>query len=157
MNPTLRTLSLALVSLLLVACGRKEPAPAAHSGGHVHTAPHGGMLIELGDHAYNLELLRDPASGKITVWVLDGHAENFVRIKAAAIEASVTVGGEKKSLALKAVANAATGETVGDTSQFEAQAEWLKGAASVELSVPSIEIKGRRFERLSGKVGVAAK
>ena len=95
MNPTLRTLSLALVSLLLVACGRKEPAPAAHSGGHVHTAPHGGMLIELGDHAYNLELLRDPASGKITVWVLDGHAENFVRIKAAAIEASVTVGGER--------------------------------------------------------------
>jgi hypothetical protein len=157
MKSILRTLSVTLISLLLVACGRKEPAPAAQSGGHVHTAPHGGTLIEVGDHAYNLELLRDPASGKLTVWVLDGHAENFVRIKAAAIEATAAVGGEKKSLSLKAVANAATGETVGDTSQFEAQADWLKGTAAIEVTVPSVEIKGRRFERLSGKVGIAAK
>lgn len=123
----------------------------------MHTAPHGGTLIEVGDHAYNLELLRDPASGKLTVWVLDGHAENFVRIKAATIEAAAAVGGEKKTLSLKAVANAATGETVGDTSQFEVQADWLKGAAPIEVTVPSVEIKGRRFERLSGKVGIAAK
>jgi hypothetical protein len=157
MKSILRTLSVTLISLLLVACGRKEPAPAAQSGGHVHTAPHGGTLIEVGDHAYNLELLRDSASGKLTVWVLDGHAENFVRIKAATIEAAAAVGGEKKTLSLKAVANAATGETVGDTSQFEVQADWLKGAAPIEVTVPSVEIKGRRFERLSGKVGIAAK
>ena len=53
--------------------------------------------------------------------------------------------------------NPATGETVGDTSQFEAQADWLKGSVPLEVSVASIEIKGRRFEGLSGKVGASAK
>ncbi len=67
-------------------------------------------LIEVGEHAYNLELLRDSAAGKLTVWVLDGHAENFVRLKAASFAAVATVGGEKRELTFKAVANPTTGD-----------------------------------------------
>jgi hypothetical protein len=73
------------------------------------------------------------------------------------VEVTVKVGAEKKAISLKAVANAATGETVGDTSQFEAQADWMKGSAPLEVAVAAIEIKGRRFEGLSGKVGASAK
>ena len=93
----------------------------------------------------------------MTVWVVDGHAENFVRLKAAALEATATVGSEKKTVSLKAVANPATGETVGDSSQFEAQADWLKGSLPIEVTFAPVEIKGRRFDGLSGKAGVSAK
>jgi hypothetical protein len=141
----------------VVGCGRHDHAVEKKGGGHAHTAPHGGVLIEVGEHAYNLELLRDSAAGKLTVWVLDGHAENFVRIKSPALEATVTSGSEKKSLSLKAVANPATGETVGDTSQFEAQADWLKGSLPLEVAFAPVDIKGRRFDGLAGKVGVAVK
>lgn len=157
MKHTLRLVALCLFSLLLSACGRHDHAAEKSGGGHAHTAPHGGTLIEVGEHAYNLELLRDGAAGKLTVWVLDGHAENFVRLKAPAVEVTVTVGGEKKPLLLKAVANPATGETVGDTAQFEAQADWLKGSLPLEVMVAPVDIKGRRFEGISGKVGASTK
>lgn len=138
----------------LAACGKHEhdhaTAPAA--GGHVHVAPHGGELVEVGEHAYNLEFLRDAASGRLTVWVLDGHAENFTRIKAASLDLVATVGAEKRPLSLKAVANPATGETVGDTSQFEVQADWLKTAPAFDGVVPALEIRGTKFEQIRFKL-----
>jgi hypothetical protein len=149
----MRLLRLTLASTVLVflaACGQKEHAHAP-AGGHAHTAPHGGTLIEVGEHAYNLEILRDAAAGKLTAWVLDGHAENFVRIKQPALDLVATVGGEKRALVLKAVANPATGESVGDTSQFEVQADWLKTAGDFGIVVPAIEIKGTKFGQIAAK------
>jgi hypothetical protein len=156
MMTTLRLLFAPILLLLLAACGKNEHAHAP-AGGHAHTAPHGGTLVEIGAHAYNLELLRDPAAGKLTAWILDGHAENFVRIKAPALEVVATVAGEKRPLLLKAVANAATGESVGDTSQFEVQADWLKATGEFQILVPGLEIKGTKFERISAKSVQVAK
>lgn len=149
----MRLLRLTLASTVLVflaACGQKEHAHAP-AGGHAHTAPHGGTLIEVGEHAYNLEVLRDAAAGKLTVWVLDGHAENFVRIKQPALDLVATVAGEKRTLVLKAVANSATGEAVGDTSQFEVQADWLKMVGDFGIVVPAVEIKGTKFGQIAAK------
>lgn len=143
--------ALVMISLLsLTACQKREadPSHATHSG-HAHSAPHGGMLVELGEHAYNLEFVRDAAAGKLTVYVLDGHAENFVRLKAGSIGFVATFGADLRLLTLQAVANAATGETVGDTSQFEASAEWLKAAAGIEGTIPAIEIRGTKFENIA--------
>ncbi len=140
-------LALALAAIL-VGCS-KSPNQSAASGGHVHTAPHGGTLIEVGDHAYNLELVRDAASGKLTVYILDGHAENFIRIAAPSIELVAIAGGERRPLTLQAVANPATGETVGNTSQFEAQADWLKNAAEFPGTVSSIDIRGTKFNNIA--------
>jgi hypothetical protein len=126
----LRTLLLALLSFLAAGCTKKESGPGhtSHHGhdSHVHTAPHGGTLVPLGDHAYNLEVLRDPATGAIAIYVLGGHAESFVRIKAPSLAINIAVGTEMRGLLLKAVANSATGETVGDSAQFEGGADWLK-------------------------------
>lgn len=149
----------AMLALGLFGCGKHDhdhgKVPSA--GGHVHVAPHGGTLVEVGEHAYNLEFLHDAASGRLTVWVLDGHAENFARIKAGSLDLVATVGGEKRALSLKAVANAATGETVGDTSQFEVQADWLKTAPTFDGVVPVIEIRGTKFEQIRFKLSPAAK
>lgn len=148
MKLALRLLVILALAAGIAGCAKRDDH--AHSGGgHAHRAPHGGALVELGEHAYNLELVRDAASGKLTAYVLDGHAENFVRIQAPSIELVAVTGGERKPLTLRAVANPATGETVGDTSQFEAQADWLKSTSEFAGTIPSVEIRGTRFQNVA--------
>ena len=132
---------LALV-LSLAGCAKPE---AGGGGGHVHKAPHGGTLLELGQHAYSLELVRDNDAGKLVAYVLDGHAENFIRIAASTLDATVFASGERRTLSLRAVANSVTGETVGNTSQFEAQADWLKKSGALNGEIGPVEIRGTKF------------
>lgn len=136
------------LGLTLAACSRSDSH--SHSGGgHVHKAPHGGTLVEVGEHAYNVELVRDAAAGKLTAYILDGHAENFVRIAVPSFELVAITGGAKKALTLTAVANPATGETVGNTSQFEAQADWLKSTGEFPGSITALEIRGTKFQNVA--------
>jgi hypothetical protein len=138
-------LLLGLVTLLVASgCGQRSGGGAS-TGGHVHTAPHGGMLVEVGEHAYNVELVRNADEGKLTAYLLDGHAENFVRIAAPSIDLVIITGGERKPLTLRAVANPATGETVGNTSQFEAQADWLKKSGEFPGTIIALDIRGTIF------------
>ena len=143
---TLRLLIGVLAITTLGACGKKEHTGEKH-GQHAHVAPHGGTLVELGDHTYNLELVRNNEAGKLSAYVLDGHAEKFVRINSPAIELIAMPGGTFTRVSLKAVANSATGETVGDTSQFEAQADWLKTAGEF-AGIVTVEIRGVKFEKV---------
>lgn len=140
--------------LVLLAAGgcAKQDATSAHAGHahyHHHTAPHGGTLVELGQHIYALEFVRDAAAGKLSLYVLDGHAENFIRIAAPTLTLVATVGGEQRPLTLQAVANPATGETVGATAQFDAQADWLKATPSFDATLALIEIHGSKFENIA--------
>ena len=150
MKNTLRATLATVLLCAFSACAKKDDhAGHAHSAQakHVHTAPHGGTLVELGDHAFNLELVRDAATGKLTAYVLDGHAENFVRIAAPTLELIAMPGGKFTALTLKAVANPSTGETAGATSQFEVQADWLKTTANFS-GIFTVEIKGTKFEKV---------
>ena len=154
--------TLAAVICVLTACSKKSEhkdysnVPTGHDhsahASHAHTAPHGGTLVEIGEHAYNLELLRDATTGKLTAWILDGHAENFVRIKTQTLELVAMPGGKFTPLTLQAVANPSTGETVGDTSQFEVQADWLKTTANFS-GIFTVEIKGTKFEKVEFHLG----
>lgn len=142
---TVSRLLLALVlSLLVAGCGKSSPSGGG-GGGHVHAAPHGGKLLELGQHAYSVELVRDAAAGKLTAYVLDGHAEGFVRIEAPSLAFVFTVGGESRGLLMRAVASQATGETVGNTAQFEAEADWIKGPSELSGVIKTLPIRGSVF------------
>ncbi len=132
--------------LWAAGCAKSNsPAAAAPVAKHEHHAPHGGTPVVLGDEAYHLELARDADAGKLTAYVLDGEMEEFIRAKPATFEIVATVGGTKQTLTFRAIANAATGETVGNTSQFEASADWLKTTATFDGVVTAIEIKGTTF------------
>jgi len=132
--------------LLAAGCGRHEHAGHGEPvGEHVHLAPHGGTLVEIGEHAYAIELLRDAATGRLTAWVLDGHAENFIRIAPTTLEVVAYSGGSRRTLTLRAVANTATGETVGSTSQFEGAADWVKHGGEIHGEIAAFEIQGHRF------------
>ena len=91
----------------------------SHDGYHVHTALMGGELIPVDEHGcgYNLELLIDE-SDRLSIYILDAHAEGFVRISQATLEVSIKENNQSTVLTLDAVADSATGETVGDTSHF---------------------------------------
>ncbi|MBL9206674.1 MAG: hypothetical protein JNN01_16410 [Opitutaceae bacterium] len=142
------TLLLALVCCAgVTGCGKKEDA--GHHHGHVHTAPHGGLLVEVGEHQFNLELVHDAATGSLTAFVLDGHAENFVRISQPALELTISQPAPARTVVLTAAANAATGEAVGNTSQFETRAEWLKSATGLAGVVTRIEIRGNNFNQIA--------
>lgn len=119
-----------------------------HGHGHSHDALHGGKVIVLGEEAFHLEVVHDPASGRLTLYVLDSHMENFVRLSSPTISTSLTVDGAQHTLELAAVAQSATGETVGDTSQFSAQADWLRNAGKISGQIETIEIRGGLFTNI---------
>lgn len=139
---------LLIASVVAHSSCSKSPAPAAAAAPvvkHEHHVPHDGTPVVLGDEAYHLELVRDSTAGKLTAYVLDGEMEEFIRVKATTFEVIATVGGTRQTLTFRAVANAATGETVGNTSQFEAEADWLKTSASFDATLTALEIKGTNF------------
>jgi len=137
---------------LITGCGERERAASA---GHRHESPHGGTAVELGDHEAHLDVVLDAASGKLTAYVMDAHAENFVRIPAESFEIVAKLPAGETTLALKAVANAASGEKVGDTSQFEAQSGALKGVVGFDAELKQLVIRGRTYSKIPFHVGKA--
>jgi len=116
---------------------------------HEHHPPHGGTPVMLGDEIYHLEFLLDPAIGQLSAYVLDGEMEDFIRSAAPSFEIVVTLGKEKCPLLLHAVANSATGETVGDRSFFETSAEWLKPAKDFDALLTKLEVRGTTFTNIA--------
>jgi hypothetical protein len=140
---------LLLLLLGLAGCARKEPAPAGAvpAGGHTHAAPHGGQLVGLGEHQFNLEFKYDAARGVLQAWVLDGHAENFVRVSMTLFDVQ-EAGGQKRVITLQAVASGLTGERVGDTSAFEGDAAWLAEVGHFDGVVKAIQVRDSVFREI---------
>jgi hypothetical protein len=112
---------------------------------HVHHPPHGGIPMVLGDEVYHIELVLNASTGTLQAYVLDGEMEAFIRSSAPSIEITAAVNGTPQTLVLKAVANPATGETVGDTSLFETQADWLKTTKEFDAVLKSITVRRTTF------------
>ena len=144
--------SFAAVCLLVIAgCGGEPAAPPSESHqAHVHVAPHGGTLVQIGEHQFNIEFVAGP-DGLLNAYVLDGHAENFVRIQAASFTVMATAGGRQETLEFKAQASGATGESVGSTSAFQTQADWLKTASGFDGVLQEIDINGTVFKSVQFK------
>lgn len=133
----------------LTGCGRNEPsAPAATGQPAAEAPPHGGVPVALGED-YKLELVLDAQSGRLDAYVLDGEFENFVRISDESFEVSARLTGGAEVLSFKAVPNRATGETVGDTSMFEAQAGWLKSQNSFPAVLKELKVKGNTYTNIA--------
>lgn len=115
-----------------------------HGHGHHHEAPRGGTLIVLGDHLGHFELLLDPVDGKMTLYALDGHAEEPVRLAAESITLEVLPKNSDAVyvLELGAVASPLTGETVGDTSEFTVANPRLRGLEEFSGRIPSLSFRG---------------
>ena len=146
LSAVLCCLLLALIAGLPGCAKRSENAAAdAAPAKHEHHPPHGGTPIVLGDELYHLELVRDPADGTLSAYVLDDEMEEFVRTDAQSIVIDAQVQGEVRRLVLSPVASSATGETVGNTALFQGQASWLKTADNFDATLEPISIHGTQF------------
>jgi len=148
--------TLTLGAALLGGCSKSETADANgeahdHTGHahHEHKPPHGGAPVELGAEEYHLEFVQDVAAGKLQAYVLDGHLEFFVRIAAPSFAVAAQVAGREETLVFQPIANNATGEQVGDTSLFEAQADWLKSATNFDAVLKEITVRTRTYTNVS--------
>ncbi len=144
MNVRMTLLMGALSCVAAAGCSRPSAeVPAARR--HEHHPPHGGTAVVLGSEQYHLECVLDAASGRLQAWVLDGEMDGFVRVAARSIELQVRLRGTPHELVLDAVADPLTGETVGDTSAFAGQADWLRGASGFDATLRAITVKGTPF------------
>jgi hypothetical protein len=150
----MRALKTALLVSALAAlaggCGKGPQGSASDERPQLHkdVPPHGGTPVALGDD-YNLELVRDPAEGSLSGYVLDDEMEDFVRSSSGSITIVARFGGRTETLVLAAVANPATGETVGDTSLFQGRADWLKATSSFDGTLVGVTIRKTTFANVS--------
>lgn len=133
-----------LALILGTGCGEKEEKATGHH--HHHEAPHGGTAVPLDHEIANVEFVLDAAAGKLTAYILGPHLQGFVRLPVESFEVAAEVAGQPQPLLFKAVANTATGEKVGDTSQYEAQADWLKTAKTFKGAIRALTVRGKNYE-----------
>ena len=110
--------------LLLFGCST-DPHSSDHGGLHIHQPLRGGVLMELGKHGsgYNLEILQN-TNDQLEIFILDAHAENYVRISQPTIELTLT--DSNQTMSLGAVADPATGERVGNSALFRTESNISK-------------------------------
>jgi hypothetical protein len=110
-------LTLAIAAALALAGCSKEPDPKPATpgsgvtppaaGDHSHVAPHGGEVLDLGDHEYHLELIHDHTGGRVTVYVLEADLKTPIAVAAPTIVIATKEG--PKEFTLTAVNPAADG------------------------------------------------
>ena len=140
-----------MAAIWAAACGsRTASPPPIPAPEHEHHAPHGGTLVELGNEFAHVELVRDADAGSLTAYVLDGEAEESVRVKQPLLTLVIrnTPNGAIEHLELAARADVLTGETVGDTSEFSVTSPSLRGRSALKGSIDDITVKGEDFRNV---------
>lgn len=138
-----------LVALGQVGCSGGHDHDHSHAEPHYHEPPHGGAGVTLGDEAAHIEFLVDAGAGSVTAWFFTPHMEQYLRIKAESFEVLAKLPDGEARLTFRAVANAGTGETVGDTSQFVAQADGLAGVAVFDAVLPEVTVRGTVYRNVA--------
>jgi hypothetical protein len=150
--PMERLMRIAWPAALILFLAPAVLAPVVRAGetGHEHQAPHGGALIELGEEFAHVELVCEPASGALRLYVLDGEAQRGVRIAQSEVILRIASAQPQRAapleLRLAPVENALTGETAGDTSEFGGRDDRLVGVRAFRGELVQLGVRGRRFE-----------
>jgi hypothetical protein len=152
------SLLMVIVAVSTGDCERRATPPPQTSSrampaGHEHHPPHGGTLIELGDEAAHIEVVLDRSAGSLTAYVLDGEAEESVRIPQHSLD--LVIDGPQAAgrvLQLAARANVLTGETVGDSSEFSATDKTLQTTGRIKGQVSHIQVRGQVFDGIAFEV-----
>ena len=137
-----------ITSVLFFFSCAEEQHEDTHSA-HNHPAPHGGQLVELGEHGsgFNLELVLHE-QGFLQVYVLDAHVQNFVRISANSIDIEITdQNGNTKNITCEPVADPITGESIGNTSLFTS-AERINEILPLKGVINQIDIMEASYENV---------
>jgi len=84
---------------------------------HVEEAPHGGLLVELGDCQYHAELVHDDEAGSLTVYLWDAEVTQPVSSDQSEITLQLLSGDQFVAYQLAAAADSA--DAAGGAARFE--------------------------------------
>lgn len=151
---------LALLSAVLIGCGdpdgevsevQESDVHAAHdeaaASEHKHTAPHGGHLIPLGDHEYNIEMVFAAESRELHAYILGGHAEKVVQLDLESFDFDQE-DEEGNEVEITLTANPQEGDEAGMASRYTAKGEAIpEGIKDIEdlHGHVHIEIDGKQY------------
>jgi len=99
-----------------VALGTDDHGHGHDEHGHPTEGPHHGPLIELGNEEYHAEVVHDDATGAVTLYLLDSHAEKSVTTTAT--EAVINLKHGDTPEQFKLAAQPEEGNPTGQTSRF---------------------------------------
>lgn len=140
-------------AICLIGCGSEEPHSHdhghSHSEPHYHEPPHGGAGVTLGDEDAHIEFLTDSETEIFYAWFFKPHMSSYLRVKFESFNIVVKRPDGEVQLKFVAVANPGTGETVGDTSQFVAKAEWIGEEKSFDAVLPEITVLGKVYRNVA--------
>ncbi|MBK6485297.1 MAG: hypothetical protein IPF98_00185 [Gemmatimonadetes bacterium] len=151
-----RMVALTCTVLALAACGGGEPSTAdsAQAAGEgpvasaAMTAPHGGMLVELGNRVAHVEFVLDTTRGILTAYVLDATARHPLRLTQGRLDLTMfdlVEGNPEVVTVLAGKANPRTEETYDNTSVFIGFVPQLAGRGQFRASLQRVEIAGQVF------------
>jgi hypothetical protein len=121
-----------------------------HNHGHGHKAPHGGVLVNVGDEFCHLEFVQEPESNRLQLHVLRFHPkEGPLKISMAQIEMGATTGGEEKVIVFKPVELDGITATDPPTSLYMAEVDWLENVPNFNGTVKKLTIEGKPFSEIA--------
>lgn len=120
-------------SLLLTGCGgeqeeefkplENQPAQVEMEHHHHDEGPHGGHIIDLGDHEYRAELTMDEQSRQVTVYLLEHDTDDPVAIEDESITLNLRARDQPTQVTLSAAPQ--EGEAEGKASRFQAPGDQI--------------------------------
>ena len=153
MKSTILMLVRFLFAICLVGCGSDKPHEHehdhVHSEPHYHEPPHGGAGVTLGDEDTHIEFLAEPNTGIVYAWFYKPHMSSYLRVEFESFYVMVKRPNGELKMKFEAVANPGTGETVGDTSQFVAKADWIEEGKSFDAVLPEITVLGKVYQNMA--------
>jgi hypothetical protein len=142
-------------------CNSSEEPAATDSGNqenpaakpvHAHDAPHGGFLAILGNHEYHAEIVADPSTSQVCVYLTDAHF-GAVSVTEQELSVSVLVDDEPRQYDLSVDADSEVLRFITtDEKLCEVISEGWQGDAQVFGTINGTRYSGR-FERAAGEAG----
>src|SRR5688500_5278033 len=138
----------ALFGWLALATGCRD-ARQNDSHGHSHGPPHGGTPVNVAEHKYHLELVRDATNGVMQAYVLDGDLHDFIPVPETSFALTANTGGKTERIDFLRTTNAMSPNPTDPSFSFEGRAEWVKTATNFDGLIPSITLKGQTFTNIT--------
>tara|TARA_B100001250_G_scaffold17463_1_gene15155 strand:+ start:706 stop:1182 length:477 start_codon:yes stop_codon:yes gene_type:complete len=140
-----------LFAICLIGCGsgQQNEHEHTHSEPHHHEPPHGGAGVTLGEEDAHIEFLAGSKDGIVYAWFFKPHMSSYLRVEFGSFNIVVKRPDGEVNLKFEAVANPGTGETIGDTSQFVAKAEWIAEENSFDAVLPEITVLGKVYRNVA--------
>jgi hypothetical protein len=143
-----------IVLMMLAGCGDSMPPAAtsaahSHDDDHLHSPPHGGTPVQLGDEVYHLELVPDPPANQMLAYLYDGHFHDMVMVAETNFAIQARFNDRVETLSFNRLPDPATGKLPEKSALFAAKVGWLTNVVSFDGMLPSVEFGGRSFTNVT--------